>query len=141
MDLVFPKFAPSSLREPFPVWTETLNNFYWLFLPLLFLTLGNFCVDSKNEWCFFPGSPYFCRVLTCKIAEPEDENSQKPNLATIRNWSLSKNPARNTSTHYWYKDLPAKEKTAFSDIANCNQVVNMFRGLFSEKNVCLYYYF
>lgn len=135
VDLVAPK--TSIFQEFFPAWVQIFRSMYVVLLPMIFITVGNYCIDSKNGFCFFPGMPYFCRVLTCKIANPDDENSQKNNLSLIRRWAMSKNPPANMSSHYWYRELPAAEREAFYNVANCNQIVNMFRSLFSEKHFCL----
>jgi hypothetical protein len=126
---------PAGLDYPFPQWVAVFRNMYWIFAPAVFLTIGSFCLDSKNAFCFFPAGAYYCRVVTCNIAKPDDENSQKENLASIRKWAMAKNPPPDMSSHYWYRDLPAKEMAAFHSIASCHQIANMFRSLFSEKHV------
>lgn len=138
VDLVLPAQYPpqlSYLGNHFPHWVPVFKEMYWILAPFAFFTIGNYNLDSKNTYCFFPGFPYFCRVVTTNIAQDDDSNSQKANLRLIRRWAMSKNPPPNTSTHFWYHDLPPVERGAFNAVANCYQIAAMFRELFSEKHV------
>lgn len=137
-DLVLPEQYDSPLRfmeTKFPLWVAVLSDWCWLLVPLVFLTVGNYNLDSKNTFCFFPGCPYFGRVVTTNIADENTGHSQKSNLSLIRRWAMSRKPPPNTSTHFWFRDLPPPEKAAFHAAANCYQICNMFRSLFNEKHV------
>ncbi|CAM9634159.1 unnamed protein product, partial [Ectocarpus fasciculatus] len=139
-DLVLPEQYDSPLRfmeTKFPLWVAVLSDWCWLLVPLVFLTVGNYNLDSKNTFCFFPGCPYFGRVVTTNIADENTGHSQKSNLSLIRRWAMSRKPPPNTSTHFWFRDLPPPEKAAFHAAANCYQICNMFRSLFNEKHYCM----
>jgi hypothetical protein len=138
IDAVLPKeyAAPfACLGDAFPAWVSVFRDMFWLLAPLAFLTIGNYNLDSKNTFCFFPGYPYFSRVLSTNIAREGDARSKKEDLSLIRRWAISKAPPPDTSTHFWSGDLPPAERAAFHAVANCNQITDMFRSLFNEKHV------
>lgn len=140
LNLVLPKEFSAPLQilgERFPSWVIAFREMYWLLAPLAFLTIGNYNLDSKNGFCFFPGVPYCCRVVKTNIAKDGDDNSQKSNLAMVRRWAMAQNPPPNTSTHFWCRDMPPGEMAAFQAVANCYQISDMFRELFNEKHVSL----
>ena len=57
------------LEAPVPYQMQRLQAFVWLLGPLVCCALGNYCVDSKNQFCFFPGTPYFHRLLQCNLLD------------------------------------------------------------------------
>lgn len=139
VDLVLAEFMRHNgldhLTTPFPAWASVLRADFWFIAPLIFITAGNYCLDSRNGFCFFPGSAFFYRIGTCNIAGEDDDDSQRNNLSIIRQWAMDQNPPENMSSHFWYSQLPEMEKAAFKTVANCNKIVNMFREMYSEKHV------
>jgi hypothetical protein len=55
------------LEAPVPDQMQRLHAFAWLLGPLVCCALGSYCVDSKNQFCFFPGTPFFHRVVQCSL--------------------------------------------------------------------------
>jgi hypothetical protein len=55
------------LDAPLPDQMQRLHVFAWLLGPLVCCALGSYCLDSKNGFCFFPGTPYFHRVVQCNL--------------------------------------------------------------------------
>ena len=55
------------LDSAVPSQVQQLRVFANLLLPALGLAYGSYCLDSKNTFCFFPGAPYFHRVLQCNL--------------------------------------------------------------------------
>mmetsp|Transcript_817 Transcript_817/g.1373 ORF Transcript_817/g.1373 Transcript_817/m.1373 type:complete len:680 (-) Transcript_817:126-2165(-) len=134
-----PATFSSLFSSPLPPTIQPVEDWLWLLLPIACWSVGNYCTDSKNGFCVFPGSPYFTRVITTNIAtDPEtDCESRKSDLATIRAWALKMMPPQNMSSHWWYRDLEVDEKAAFDRCAGSSHVVKAFRSLFSEQHYCL----
>lgn len=55
------------LEAPLPDQMQRLHAFAWLLGPLVCCALGSYCVDSKNQFCFFPGTPFYHRVVQCSL--------------------------------------------------------------------------
>jgi hypothetical protein len=115
------------LASPLPMPLQQLQVFAWLLGPLVMFMIGSYCIDSKNSMCVFPGTPYFYRVLRCSLTsggdeESEEKRSRLEDLRTIRGWSMEQNPAENTSSHWWYRDLPSQPKDAFDRVATSVQM-------------------
>lgn len=105
------------------------------FIPLFIWTLGSYCLDSKNGFCFFPGAHYSGRVLLCSLLT-KDPESRKGDLKKVRDWALEKMPSKATSSHWWFKDLDVPVREAFERCAKSTQITKMFRSLFSERHYC-----
>ena len=122
-------------NQNLPLSLQRLRTAAQILFPLVSLAYGAYCLDTKNQSCFFPGTPYYHRVLQCNIVKDGAKNdSQKKNLQTVRKWAISQNPSPNTSSHWWYAALSDSAKTAFDACSNCPQIEKTFRGLFSEKH-------
>lgn len=134
---VWPKWISVILDAEVPSQVQQLRVFANMLLPALGLAYGSYCLDSKNVFCFFPGAPYYHRVLQCNIATDRTGPSQKKNLKTVRKWAMKQNPPANKSSHWWFSDLDPEEKTAFEEMANCTIIRKMFRSLFSEAHYAL----
>lgn len=119
-----------------PKWLTQIDALKYVLTPLVSVALGGFCIDSKNSWCYFPGSPYFHRVLHCNIAT-DPGVSRKKDLVLIRKWVMDQDPPDAQSSHWWYYDLTRGALEAFDRIANASQVNEMFRSLFSERHYCV----
>lgn len=64
------------------------------------------------------------RVYSCKIWDNVKQ------IDTIRDWVISQNPSKKTSTHWWYNELPENIRGKFLEIANCDNIIDMFmKGL------------
>jgi hypothetical protein len=55
----------------------------------------------------------------------------------VHDWVISKDPFEVSSSHYWYRDLPAAVREAYDAVAGSAQISRMFRHLFSERNYCV----
>ena len=60
------------------------------------------------------------RVVNCKL---RNDNHV---LNSIREWVILQNPSVNTSTHWWYKDLPQNIKELFYNTAKDKKIIEMF---------------
>jgi hypothetical protein len=136
MNGYFPQQISNILDAPLPEPLRQLRVFARILVPFMSLAYGSYCLDSKNMFCFFPGAPYFHRVIQCNMVKDAGV-SQKKNLSTVREWAMNQNPSPSRSSHWWYRDLKGVEKAAFDACANCTQVVNAFRSLFSERHYCM----
>lgn len=120
--------------------------------PLIVFALGSYCLDSKNSFCFFPGTPFYHRVIRCSLTNKESESdvsfpttsqpqsvheSRKEDLHCIRQWAMRHNPPESMSSHWWYRDLDGDAKAAFDRCAEASQITTMFRSLFSTRHYCL----
>eukprot|EP00596_Hydrurales_sp_CCMP1899_P008289 CAMPEP_0119042208 /NCGR_PEP_ID=MMETSP1177-20130426/14444_1 /TAXON_ID=2985 /ORGANISM="Ochromonas sp, Strain CCMP1899" /LENGTH=666 /DNA_ID=CAMNT_0007008827 /DNA_START=246 /DNA_END=2246 /DNA_ORIENTATION=- len=133
----FPSWA-KGLAAPMPFQMQQLHVWGWALTPLIVFVLGSYCLDSKNSFCFFPGTPYFYRVLRCNMErDGPKEESRQGDIKLLRDWAMSKSPPVNTSTHWWYGDLDKDAKDAFDRCSHSTQVYRMFRSLFSSQNYCI----
>mmetsp|Transcript_40090 Transcript_40090/g.40886 ORF Transcript_40090/g.40886 Transcript_40090/m.40886 type:complete len:683 (-) Transcript_40090:610-2658(-) len=126
----------SLLRSPLPSSFHFFYDHISILAPIIIWAIGNYCLDTKNGINIFPGFPYYKRVVKCTLVT-NDKDSQKSHLQAIREWAMSKFPPHNMSSHWWFSDLPEREKNAFETIATCNIIDNMFRSLFSKKHYCV----
>jgi hypothetical protein len=78
-------------------------------------------LDSKNGFCFFPGAPYFFRVIQCNICTKDHECKEK-DLALIREYVMATNPPESSSSHWWFSKLEDAPKKAFDRVAKAPQV-------------------
>lgn len=134
--LVLPAELKLLLVSPLPDQMQQLHAFAWLLTPLIVFALGSYCLDSKNSFCFFPGTPYFHRVLHCNLVTG-GEDCRQEDLRSVRDWTMSQFPAGNKSSHWWYGELAAAQKAAFYRCATASQIFASFRELFSERNYCM----
>jgi hypothetical protein len=72
------------------------------------------------------------RVVNCKL---RNDNHV---LNSIREWVILQNPSVNTSTHWWYKDLPQNIKELFYNTAKDKKIIEMFKkslrgGLYGDN--------
>jgi hypothetical protein len=117
------------MAAPVPLGVQQLHAWGWLFTPMVAFALGSYCLDSKNSFCFFPGTPYFHRVLQCNVIRDGEEQERKAcerDLTTIRNWAMAGKPAVDKSTHWWFKELPDAARNAFNRVAYSAQVQKSF---------------
>mmetsp|Transcript_9516 Transcript_9516/g.15790 ORF Transcript_9516/g.15790 Transcript_9516/m.15790 type:complete len:732 (+) Transcript_9516:165-2360(+) len=73
--LTVPAEIKSVLEAPLPDQVQRLHAFAWLLGPLACCALGSYCLDSKNQFCFFPGAPYFHRVLQCNLQDTSEKDA------------------------------------------------------------------
>jgi hypothetical protein len=137
MPLPLPEGLLALFSSPLPSSIQPIEDWAWLLLPFACWCVGNYCTDSRNGLCVFPGSPYFTRVLTTNFAtDPAlDSESRKADLALIRSWALKMMPPQNQSSHWWVRDLDIPQREAFNRCANSSHVVKAFRSMFSEQHV------
>ncbi len=133
---ILPVAFSSILVAPLPGPLQQLRICAKYLLPLSCVAYGSYCLDSKNSFCFFPGTPYFHRVLQCNMVT-DSGKSMKKALSAVRDWTMAQNPSPTSSSHWWYGDLSGKEKEAFDACTNCTQITNMFRELFSERHYAM----
>jgi len=48
---------------------------------------------------------------------------------------MQQHPSRETSSHWWFTDLPEDARNAFDRCAKSSLINSMFRTLFNEKHV------
>jgi hypothetical protein len=63
------------------------------------------------------------RVYNCKL----NNDYESYLLNNIRDWVINQEPSVNTSTHWWFKDLPHNIKDLFNDVANNRKITEMFK--------------
>eukprot|EP01041_Mallomonas_annulata_P007448 gene7448-15233_t len=142
MDLALPFIAPppstlyTTLHQPMPTTVHTLYANALILVPLCIWAVGNYCLDSKNGVNIYPGFPYFNRVIKCSLLS-KGPDSRQSDLKAVRDWTLSKMPPMDMSSHWWFRDLPDDVRNAFDRCAKSSIINNMFRSLFSEKHYCL----
>ena len=66
------------------------------------------------------------RVLNCKL------NNDIYSLNLIRDWVIKQGPPINTTTHWWWKDLPPNINDLFSNISKNNKIIDMFKRSFGN---------
>jgi len=74
---VVPTWLSSTMSSPLPEPLHRLRSAAKILFPLVSLAYGSYCLDTKNSFCFFPGAPYYHRVLQCNIARDAGESHQK----------------------------------------------------------------
>lgn len=121
IDAVVP-LLPSALRSCFdgtvspPAWLLALQENVWILTSLAVWVGGCYAVDSDSgpfPWMFVKS-----RMLTCCLGT----EGLRKDLAAIRKWAADHKPSRETTTHWWFSDLGAKESGAFSRVAECAEV-------------------
>ena len=60
-------------------------------------------------------------------SSPLSQSSPLTQLHSIREWVIHQYPSVSTSTHWWFKDLPADIKDLFYNIAKDKKIIEMFR--------------
>lgn len=137
VDLVIPKASvPTSLLVAIPARYQNLYTNAFAMIPLFIWALGSYCLDSKNGFCFFPGAHYSGRVLQCNLVT-EGPDSRKKDLKKVRDWAIEKLPSKDTSSHWWFKDLDKPVKEAFDRCSKSSIIQKMFRDQFSERHYCV----
>jgi hypothetical protein len=139
--LSLPLEVRTILYAPLPADIQRLSAFGWLLVPFIFFVLGSYSLDSKNDFCIFPGAPYYYRVIRCSLLPGSDarqsynvtkdssidnsarancgkHESRKKDLKAIRDWAMSHDPSVLMSSHFWYRDLDGDVKAAYDRCAN-----------------------
>lgn len=124
------------LMLPLPPQVQQVYTFAYVLTPLFVIALGSYCIDSRNGFCFFPGTPYFNRIIQCNVIT-NDANCSKEDMDTIRKWTIEQHPSHKTSSHWWFRDLPAREHDAFDRVAKSPVIANAFRAIFKDSHVRL----
>lgn len=122
------------LMQPLPGAAQQIYTFAYVLTPLVLMALGSYCLDSKNAFCFFPGTPYFSRVIQCDLVTG-DTDCRREDMAKIRAYAIDQSPAHDTSSHYWHSTLPKEHYEQFNRVANSSIIVKGFRQLFSDRHV------
>ena len=81
---------------------------------------------------YFPWENQKSRVLHCKLT---NENYSLNTLSSIREWVIKQDPSVNTSTHWWYKDLPEDTKGFFNNITNNKKITEILKGLHGRNTI------
>jgi hypothetical protein len=126
----------SFMLSPVPPSIQHLQSSAWFLIPLIVYVIGSYCLDTLNGYCFFPGSPYFCRLMRCNIANPPDKSeSHEGDLKVIRDWTIAHNPSKTTSSHWWFKDLQGSAaESAFQRCAESPVILKMFREQYNDRH-------
>lgn len=91
--------------------------------------IGLFNLDTKNKFCFFPGSINYTRILEGNI------NKAICNidiLTMIGKWANNCCENRTLSNHWWYKETPEVIQKSIDICVWNKEIKNMFAKLFSE---------
>jgi hypothetical protein len=75
---------------------------------------------------YLPWKSQTSRVLNCKL------NDDHSSLNSIREWVIKQEPSINTSTHWWYNNLPPNINELFSNISNNKKIIGMFKRLYGN---------
>merc|ERR1711871_98822 len=126
----------TSFLVAIPAGYQNLYTNAFAMIPLFVWALGSYCLDSKNGFCFFPGAHYSGRVLQSNIVT-EGSDSRKKDLKTVRDWAIEKMPSKDTSSHWWFKDLDRPVQEAFDRCSKSSIIQKMFRDQFSERHYCV----
>jgi len=124
------------IMYPLPPQLQHIYTFAYILTPLFCISFGSYCIDSRNGFCFFPGAPYFSRIVQCNLVTG-DSNCRKNDLKAIRDWVLRQMPSHATSSHWWFKQLASTEYNAFDRIAHSDVIINAFRKIFDERHYAL----
>jgi len=133
VDLVIPE---TFIRIDPPAGMQNLYTHAYALIPLFMWTLGSYCLDSKNGFCFFPGVHYSGRVVQCQLCT-DDKESRKKDLKTVRDWAIAHCPSKQTSSHWWFSDLQGSVRQAFENCAKSSIISKMMREQFSERHYCV----
>lgn len=107
------------LTTPPPAWLLALRENAWILAVLIFWVAGCYALDSDSGP--FPWTFVKRRVLGANL---KSEGLRK-DLASIRKWATGHEPSRDTTTHWWFADLPGGvggESGAFTRVAECSEV-------------------
>ena len=110
-----------NMRSGIVIWLKKYINHIYYLLPCLLSNLecmkpiyGNLFVASNN-------------VVYGKV--------QSQHLSTIRKWVIeNKNLSKDTTTHWWYTELPVDKKTAFHEIMNSQEILDIFKNTYKSKH-------
>lgn len=102
-------------------WLKNYINHMYYLLPCLLSNLkcmksiyGNLFVASNN-------------VVYGKV--------KSHHLSTIRKWVIeNKNLSKDTTTHWWYTELPIDKRTAFQEIMNSKEILDIFKSMYKSKH-------
>lgn len=121
------------LMLPLPTPLQRIYTFAYILTPFVVLSFGGYCIDTNNSFCFFPGSPHYCRVRQCNVIT-NDENCRKKDIEIVREWTMDQKPSNACSSHWWFHELPKKQKDAFARVADSPVIFNAFRSIFSDRH-------
>lgn len=122
------------LDAPAPEFFHRFHAASWLLGPLVLFVVGSYSIDSKNCFCFFPGAPYYERIIRTNVAFPKEGESRKQDLKTVRDFAMEQRPPEESSSHFWFSELPEGPRNAFSRVARASQILKMFTELFSDEH-------
>jgi hypothetical protein len=77
---------------------------------------------------YFPYKHQKNRVYKCKINDYTE-------IDILRNWVIAQNPDNNSSSHWWYSELPAHISLLYSKIASDKNIINMFSKNAKNMNI------
>lgn len=140
-------YQPLPLPEGLDVWFSSspsaaavrICSSQWLISSFAIFVFGQYAIDSNNFFCFFPGVPYFNRVVQVNLVKDKDghprrkEESCKDDLKCIRDYAMSTNPPETCSTHFWFTTMPEKQKQAFSRCAKSSIIIDAFKEKFGDS--------
>lgn len=116
-------FLDGGSGSPQPAWLLAARGHAWLLAVLALWVAGCYALDSDSgplPWMLVRG-----RVLRANLGAA----SLTRDLAAIRKWAVGHRPSRDTTTHWWFSDLPGRagdgdggESGAFTRVAECSEV-------------------
>jgi hypothetical protein len=102
-----------------------IPNEYIDCLLLFIYTYG--CYNNDSDTLFGPFKAILKRHLTKQISEPDELND----LDIIMNWTMKQNPNKDTTNHWWVRELDESAQHAFRRIERCQTINKMFRSKFN----------
>ena len=96
-------------------------------LPLVVFTFGNYAIDSYSS-----GLPFTFvkdRIMKGNLSS----EVERKNLETIRSWAMAQNPPKQTTSHWWVKDLTPEAQFAFTQIEDSETIQKIFQQRFSKE--------
>ena len=109
-----------SIKFGFVHWFRNYINHMYYLLPCL---LSNFeCLESIYSKLFVASN----NVVYGKV--------NTHHLSTIHKWVIeNKNLSKDSTTHWWYAELPDEEKTAFQEIMHSQEIIDIFRNTYKSN--------
>ena len=110
-----------SITFGFVQWFRNYTNHVYYLLPCLLMNYG--CLETMyNKLFVAPNNVVYGKV-------------NKQYLSTIHKWVIeNKNLSNDSTTHWWYTDLPDNERTAFKEIMHSKEIIDIFKKTYKSNH-------
>ena len=105
--------------------SDSLHGEYIGCILLFIYTYG--CYKNDNDSWFSPFKAILKRHFTKQISDSDELND----LDTILDWTMKQNPRKDTTSHWWVRELDKNTINAFHRIERCQTIEQMFRTKFN----------